>query len=454
MTILAHTKHVDFFDQAQVTVLQGFAADLLAAVSAAGIESAKVSAGIEKNLAISTRESKLEDLEQSVLHYLTLTAYDAGRSAYVELSQFTQNTIPHVVERIKNLLKYAEVDPFSGLPARDHLAFTFPAVQLYDLKVPTVPTIIDTLIECEKGMQAYDKRIIQPAASYHASERYVFLMNTLGFSAAFSETTHSISATCIAKQDNDMQSAHDYLVSRKQSEAFNVSQLAFIVAGDAVAKLGAKTMKTGRLPVVFAPQMAKSFVGHLARAITGAKIYRDNSFLVGARGEQVLPKSCQLYQQPHEDWMMGSRPFDSEGVSTKAQHYVENGILSHYALSTYSAKKLKSTTTGNAGGFYNLCCEDLLGPLTQADLLSDIPEGLLVTDLMGQGANLTTGDYSRGAAGFLIKAGERVRPVCNITLSGNLKTMLHHIRISQDVDRRSGTQVGSLMIPDVMVAGN
>ena len=217
-------------------------------------------------------------------------------------------------------------------------------------------------------------------------------------------------------------------------------------------RLGARRIKTQSCPVIFNAPIAKSLLGAFVQAISGGSLYRQSSFLLNAMGKQIFPSFVNVNQQPHLLSAMGSRPFDHDGVATVDQHYIEEGVLSRYVLSSYSARKLGLKTTGNAGGVFNLSIQH--ADVTLHELMQEMGTGLLVTELMGQGTNIVTGDYSRGAAGFWIEQGKIQFPVEEITIAGNLKNMFAGIvSIANDVDMRSAIRTGSILIDRMMIAG-
>jgi PmbA protein len=279
------------------------------------------------------------------------------------------------------------------------------------------------------------------------------LGNTHGFVGGYPSTSHSVSCVVLGQANGDMQRDYWYTAARDWRALEDVEEVGRKAAGRALRRLGAGKLPTRKAPVLFAPELARGLIGHFVGAISGAAQYRGSSFLLNAAGQPVFPSTISLVERPHLRGALGSAPFDSEGVATRDRDLVVGGTLTGYLLDAYSARKLGLTTTGNAGGIHNLIVQGEL--LDSEALLRRLGTGLLVTEMMGQGVNPVTGDYSRGVAGFWVENGAIGPPVHEITVAGNLRDMYRAIAgLGDDVDRRGAVHCGSLLIEQMTIAGD
>jgi PmbA protein len=257
----------------------------------------------------------------------------------------------------------------------------------------------------------------------------------------------------LAGTGDEMQRDYWYSSSRDWHDLDPPEEIGRTSARRTIARLGPRRLQTQRAPIVFVPELARGLIGHFTAAIRGSSQYRQSSFLLNAAGQQVFPAGFSIVERPHLPKAMGSAPFDDEGVATRDRDLIVDGVLTGYILSSYSARKLGLATTGNAGGAHNL----LVAPSAEGGfpaMLARLGTGLLVTELMGQGVNMVTGDYSRGAAGFWVENGEIRHPVAEITIAGNLRDMLKNIvAVGDDIDLRGGIRTGSIMVREMTVAG-
>jgi PmbA protein len=258
----------------------------------------------------------------------------------------------------------------------------------------------------------------------------------------------------LAQDGSDMQRDYWYTAARSPAELEPLEQVGRRAGERAIARLGARQISTRKAPVLLAPDMARGFFGHMVAAVRGASQYRKSSFLLDALGQQVLPRFVQMHERPHLPRGMASSPFDGEGVATRDRELVEDGVLKGYVLGSYSARKLGMKTTGNAGGIHNLIIDSSEGLLGRDALLGRMGTGLYVTEMLGQGVNGVTGDYSRGASGFWVEGGELAYPVHEVTIAGNLKSMYQGVRgLGADVDRLGAIHTGSVLLDEVTIAG-
>jgi PmbA protein len=305
---------------------------------------------------------------------------------------------------------------------------------------------------CEAAALKFDPRINNSeGASVGTHQGLHVYGNTHGFVGGYPTTSHSVSCVVLAGTGEDMQRDYWYSTSRDWRELQEAEAIGRESARRTIARLGPRKLTTRRAPVLFSPEMARGLIGHFSAAIRGSSQYRQSSFLLNAAGQQVFPAGFSISERPHIPKALGSAPFDEEGVATHERELVTDGVLMGYILSSYSARRLGLKTTGNAGGAHNLVVAHTMG---REAMLTRLGTGLLVTELMGQGVNAVTGDYSRGAAGFWVENGELQYPVAEITVAGNLRDMLKRIvAVGDDVDVRGGIRVGSVLVEEMTIAG-
>jgi PmbA protein len=313
---------------------------------------------------------------------------------------------------------------------------------------------IEIAKSCEAAALAFDARINNSeGASVGTHQGLHVYGNTHGFVGGYPTTSHTLSCVVLAGTGEDMQRDYWYTSSRDWRELQDAESVGRESARRTIARLGPRKISTRRAPVLFVPELARGLIGHFIAAIRGSSQYREASFLLKSEGQQVFPAGFSIAERPHIPKAMGSAPFDDEGVATRDRELIADGVLTGYILSSYSARKLGLQTTGNAGGSHNLLVAPTLAGGMPA-LLSRLGTGLLLTELMGQGVNTVTGDYSRGAAGFWVENGEIQYPVAEITIAGNLRAMFSGIAAAgDDIDARGGVRVGSIMVQEMTIAG-
>ncbi|HRE30436.1 MAG TPA: metallopeptidase TldD-related protein, partial [Candidatus Berkiella sp.] len=284
------------------------------------------------------------------------------------------------------------------------------------------------------------------------SQVYHVYANSDGFLGYYPTSRHSLSCSVIAQDSNGMERDYQYTLSRKANELESAKAVGIDAANRALKRLSAQKLPTQRAPVIFHATLASGILGHFINAISGGRLFRKTTFLLDSLEQQVFPDFVHLYERPHLLAGLGSAPFDGDGVKTQDKDIVLDGIIKNYILSAYSSRKLGMQNTGNAGGVHNLFIKPGDDDLTA--LLRKMDRGLLITELMGQGINLVTGDYSRGAAGFWVENGMIQYPVHELTVASNLRHMFKNLlAVGSDVDKRGSYQSGSLLIDDLMLAG-
>jgi len=417
------------------------------------LDAAEISLSETKGFSVTARLGDVETLEHHLETSFSVTVYQNQCSGSAASSDFSQESIHATIEKACSIASFSSPDPYSGLADPNRLAKHYPNCQLFH-PWPITPTdAIALAIECEKKAIAFDKRIINSeGASISTLNSHNIYANTLDFFGEAHVSEHGIHCSVVASENDHMQRDDDYTIARNPADLKSIDFIAQRAAEKTIKKLCARRLKTQTCPVIFEASMAKSLLRSFVQAISGGNLYRQSSFLLNALGQTIFPKNMNIFQQPHLLSAMGSAPFDSEGVATVDQHYVREGELVSYVLGSYSARKLGLQTTGNAGGVFNLSVTNT--DVTLQQLIQKMHRGLLVTELMGHGVNIMTGDYSRGAAGFWIENGEIQFPVEEITIAGNLKSLFAGIvAIANDIDIRGSIRSGSILIDRMTVAG-
>jgi PmbA protein len=419
-----------------------------------GLDSASVGCTVEDGFAVTVRQGDVESIEHHKQVGLVLSVYTKKRNGSVYTTSLSPQAIVDAVYKAKSLAEMLEPDYAAGLPEKEELAFNPVELSLNHPWEITPREAIDIGVELEALSHAVDKRVaLCDEVSISTYIGYRFFANSLGMRAHYSTSEHTKSISLVAVEGDSRQADYEYSQARVASELWENEKLAEIAAKKVVSRLGASQLTTRRCPVVFAPSVAKGLLRCLISAVSGGALYRRSSFLLDSCGETLFPKNIQIYQRPHLPMCIGSAPFDSEGVRTRDYDLVSNGLLQQYILGSYSARKLGLQTTGNSGGVYNLMIEPTYKD--QAALLTEMGTGLLVTEMMGQGVNITTGTYSRGVFGYWVEKGEIQYPVEEITIAGNLKEIFAGlIGVGGDIDSRGRVHTGSLLINEMMLAGS
>ncbi len=419
-----------------------------------GASSAEAGANLAQGLSLTVRLGELETVEHTRDKGLGITVYFGQRSGSASTTDFTPAALRDTVRAACTIARYTAEDACTGLADPDRLAKDIPDLDLHHPWNPKMETAIDLAQLCEDSARRLDSRISNSeGATLSTHEGLEVYGNTHGFLGTVAATRHSLSASIIAQDEKGMQRDYWYTVSRMSSGLEPPEAVGKQAAARALRRLGARKLSTRRCSVVYEAPVAASLLSHFVSAVSGGNLYRQASFLLNHIGKPVFADHVHIYEQPHLKAALGSAAFDGEGVATAPRDLVKDGVLEGYVLDSYSARKLKMQTTGNAGGVHNLTIEpgdrDLTGLLKQMDT------GLLVTEFIGFGVNVVTGDYSRGAAGFWIENGEIQYPVEEITIAGNLKDMFRGlVAVGNDVDTRGNIRTGSILLDNMAVAGS
>ncbi len=439
--------------QEQIEQLKNIVQDLLDEAKKQGASAAEAGLSVNDGLSVTARLGEVETVEYHCDQGLGVTVYFGQRKGSASSNDLSPASLKETVAAACSIARYASEDPYAGLPEAKWLATEFPDLDLYHPWTLTAEQAIEQAVQCENAARDFDPAISNSeGASIDTYQGVRVLGNSLGFLNGYPSTRHSISCSVLAGEGDAMQRDYWYSVARKPDALGTAVQVGRRAAERTVRRLGARTLSTRQCPVLFAAEMATGLIGSLVGAISGGNLYRKSSFLLDSLGQQILPDFVRIDEQPFLLAGLGSASYDAEGVATRAHDLVSEGVLRSYVLSSYSARKLGLETTGNAGGVHNLTVEP--GEQDLAALLKHMGRGLLVTELMGQGVNMVTGDYSRGATGFWVENGEIQYPVEEITIAGNLKTLFKQIvAIGNDLDLRGNIRCGSILIEQMTVAG-
>lgn len=438
--------------------LQEMSARVLKLAKAAGASAAEtdISLGIGQN--VSVRMGETETIEYNRDKGVSVTVYFGQRRGNASTSDLSEQALADTVAAACNIARYTAQDSFCGLADASLMATEFPDLDLYHPWDISVEEAIELAKRCEAAARAVDPRISNSeGASVSNSESLSVYANSHGFCAGYPTSRHGISASVIAEEGQSMQRDYWYTTARAASDLESPEHVGQVAGERTVRRLGCRKLKTAQMPVLFEAPLASGLISSLVAAVSGGNLYRKSSFLLDSLGKQVISPIVDIEEQPHLLKGLASSAFDAEGVATVPRMLVEKGILQGYLLSSYSARKLGMTTTGNAGGSHNLIVRHVQGTEYQLSferLLATMGTGLLVTELLGHGLNMVTGDYSRGAAGFWVENGVIAYPVEEITIAGNMKDMLMQIvALGNDVLVQGSRQVGSILIDRMTVAG-
>lgn len=419
-----------------------------------GVDGAEMEVQIDQGFSVNVRMGQLESIEHRFEKSVSIKVYANQRVGVTTTSELTENALRASLENACRIAQLTNQDPCSGLPELDTLAFDYPDLDLYHPWNIGVPEVIELALQAEAQGLAYDARVTNSEGVEISTHQYHSLhANTLGFVGKYSSTVHSMGCSLLASEGKDMQRDDDYTTARDAADLMNFDQVVQSAAKKAIQRLNPRKLASCKVPVIFSPQMAKGLLRNFVQAIRGPSLYRKASFLLDHLGKQVFPAFMEMDQRPYLPKGMGSVPFDAEGVRTEPCFFIKDGILENYILGNYSARRLQIKPNGTAGGPFNLFVRS--GEKDLQGLLKQMGTGLLVTDLIGHGVNLTNGDYSRGAFGFWVEQGQIQYPVSGISIAGNLKDIfLGIVAVGNDVDVRGNLRTGSILIDEMTIAGH
>ena len=426
--------------------------DVLKVAKAHGASSAEAELSLSIGQNVSVRLGEVENIEYNRDKGMSVTVYFGQQKGHASTSDLTPQALKDTVAAACNIAKYTAKDEFCGLADATLMAKDIHDLDLYHPWSISVDDAIAIAKECEAAALNVDSRITNSeGASISTGEGYFVYSNTHGFTGGYSSSRHGVSCSVIAESEVNMQRDYWYSTARDAVDLLTAKTVGRIAGERTVRRLNAQKIRTCQVPVLFESPLASGLISSLVSAISGGNLYRKSSFLLDSLGKQIASPLLNIVEEPHVKKGLASSPFDNEGVATHSRQLVKDGVLQGYVLGSYSARKLGMQTTGNAGGNHNLIVQS--GPQDFSGLLKQMGTGLLVTELLGHGLNMVTGDYSRGAAGFWVENGVIVHPVEEITIASNMADMLKMIvGIGNDVLIQGSKQVGSILIERMTVA--
>lgn len=417
--------------------------------------SAEVAVTKVSGLSVSARLQEIENVEFTNDGALGISVYMGQQKGNASTSDLSESAIKNAVEAALAIAKYTSPDDCTGLADKDLMAFDAPDLELYHSADIDVDKATELALQAEQAALQADKRIVNSnGASFNSHTGVKVYGNSHGMLQSYLSSRYSLSCSVIGGIEDALENDYEYTISREFDKLQSPIWVGENCAKKVVSRLNPQKLSTREVPVIFLNDVATGLISHFAAAISGGSLYRKSSFLLEHLGKQVLPDWFNISERPHLLRRLASTPFDSEGVRTQDREIVENGVLQTYLVTSYSGKKLGMSSTGHAGGIHNwLVKPNLTGGLTA--LLRQMGTGLLVTDVMGQGVNIVTGDYSRGASGFWVENGEIQYPVAEITIAGQLQDMLKNmVAVADDIEHRSNIQTGSILLDKMKISGN
>jgi PmbA protein len=433
--------------------LQQLVEDLLNEAKHLGASAAEAAVSSNAGLSLTVRLGETETIEHTRDNGLGVTVYFGHRKGSASTSDLSPQALKETVEAACNFARYTSEDPCSGLADAALMASDNPDLDLYHPWQQSVEEAIELAIRCEDTAREYDPRIINSeGASLNSHDGLHVYGNTHGFMGGYPSSRHSLSCAVVGKQGESMQRDYWYTLSRQSNRLQTPEDVGRMTAQRTLARLNARKLPTQQAAVLFQADVAVGLLRSFIGAIRGSALYRKASFLLDHLGKPVFPAFITIHEEPRLPMGLASAAYDNEGVATRNRDFVNQGVLESYVLDSYAARKLGMQTTGNAGGVRNLRISS--GELDREGLIRKMDRGLVVTELMGQGVNMVTGDYSRGAAGFWVEGGEIQYPVEGITIAGNMRDKMMGLQeVGSDVETRSSIQTGSWLIDRMMIAG-
>jgi len=433
--------------------LAATATDAVALASRLGVEQAEAGASYDEGLSVTVRLGELESVQRQRDRGLAVTVYAGGRKGSASTTDIAPKAVEETVRKAVSIASFTAEDEFAGLANAELMAETSPDLDLYHSWNMDVESAQILALRAENAARGFHGRIKNSeGATVSTGGGVRVYANSHGFCGGYPTSSHSVSCSVVAQNEDYLERDYWFTVSRAPEALEAPEAVGQEAARRALRRLGGRQLSTRRVPVIFPAELAAGLFGHLIAAISGSSQYRRASFLLDAQGERIFPEFVEIEEDPLIPQAMGSAAFDGEGVATALSPLVEKGVLKRYVLSSYSARRLGMTTTANAGGIHNLVVRPTTGALES--LLVQSPQAFMVGELLGQGINTVTGDYSRGAAGFWVEGGEITYPVNEVTIAGNLRDLFNGIvAIGADVDLRGRVRCGSVLVDGLTVAG-
>ncbi|MFK7887094.1 MAG: metalloprotease PmbA [Gammaproteobacteria bacterium] len=448
-------KDMILTDDAELHALREPVERALAQAAKRGASQAEAGVSLDAGLSTTVRLGDVETLEYHRDRGLVVTVYFGQSKGSASSADTSNEAVDEAVAKACSIARYTAQDECAGLAPAERMATKIADLKLMHEWDLDVDGMIELAERCERSARDVDQRISNSeGASVTSSTRRRVYGNSHGLVAGFPSSYHSISCSVIASDDDGMQRDYWYTTARDPADLKSAEWVGTTAGERTVNRLGARKLSTRTAPVVFPPNMARGLIGHFLGAIQGGAQYRRTSFFLDAQGQQLFPDFMTISEEPFLEKGMGSAVMDSEGVATAERDLLVDGVLQGYILSSYSARKLGLETTGNAGGVHNVMVSGHEG-VDEASIIADLERGFLVTELIGQGVNATTGDYSRGAAGYWIENGKIAYPVHEVTIAGNLKDMYRNlVTIGTDRDPQSNVRCGTILLDSMTIAGN
>lgn len=433
--------------------LSQLAADVLRYAREQGATACETDVSEAFGQSVTVRKAHVETIEYNRDKGIGVTVYLGQQRGHASTSDFSPKALRATVAAALSIARFTAPDPCAGLPEEKLLAKKAMDLDLYHPWDVSIESSIDLAQRCEQAAFEVSPLVKNSeGASVSVQQSQFVSANSLGFMGGFPTSRHYIACAVIAGEGEQMQRDDWYASNRNPADLPAPEVIGDYAARRALARLNPRALKTCSVPVLFEAPLAVGLIGSFVQAVSGGALYRKTSFLLDSLGQSIFPKHVQISERPHLKGALASSPFDDDGVATHDREVMQDGVLQGYFLSTYSARKLGMTTTGNAGGSHNLIVQP--GALDLDGLIRQMDRGLLVTELLGQGVNYVTGDYSRGAAGYWVEQGRIAYPVHEITIAGNLRDMFRGIvAIGNDVLVRGSKQVGSILVDRMTVAG-
>lgn len=445
------SNRAPFKSTAEMTALMQ---DMLSYARQQGATDACVSVNQENGFSTDIRMGEVETLAFHESKGVSITVYFGHSQGSASSTDTSLASLHSMVLSACDIAKVSASDPCFGLADKALVSHDYPDLDLCHPWSISPSEAIERAQMCEQLAMSLDKRITNSdgvsVSTYTFCNGYA---DSYGRKGVVNSSRHSISCSLIVQEGDMMQRDYDYTTARNSKQLLTEAHVAQSAAERALSRLGARKIKTQTAPILFSSRVSSGLFGAFVGAISGSNLYRKNSFLLDSIGQQIFPAGIRVHEQPHVLQGLGSSPFDAEGVLTRNNVLVDDGRVCQYVLGSYSARRLGLVTTANSGGVFNLTVDPTAGDF-QA-MLQEMGTGLLVTELMGQGVNGLTGDYSRGAAGFWVENGHIQYPVEEITIAGNLKDMFRGIRaVGTDLNPNLSTRCGSVLIEKMMIGGS
>ncbi len=437
----------------EISRLKNLVQNLLDESKKQGATSAEAGLSVDNGLSVTARLGEVETIEYHCDQSLGITVYIDKKKGSASTNDLSEKSLKETAKAACSIARFSSEDDYAGLPEKEMLATEFFDLDINHPWQVDAESAILMAVECEDAARSYHAEISNSEGATVNSHQGIRVHgNSLGFLQGNQATRHSMSCSVLGEREGQMQRDYWYSVSRNAEKLESAKEIGVKAAAKTIKRLGARSLTTRQCPVLYSAEVASGLIGSLIGAISGGSLYRKSSFLLDALDTQILPKFIHIHEQPHLVMALGSAMYDAEGVRTTSRDIVADGVLQSYVLSSYSARKLGMQTTGNAGGVHNLTIDS--GKNDFSAMLKQLDTGLLVTELMGQGVNRVTGDYSRGASGFWVEKGQIQYPVEEITIAGNLKDMYKNmVSVGNDVDYRGNIRTGSILIEQMSIAG-